>query len=108
MLAPPPPPPPLRGEGCLDHRQVEGEAAAFARPALDGYAAAVGLRDVLDQRQAHPAAPAALRLTPSDTVELLKDSLRLGPRDAAALVGDLDGHPVALGPGGDGEPPALA
>src|SRR5712691_2224823 len=90
------------------HRHVQREAAALARTALDLHAPAVRLRDVLDERQAHPAAPAALRLTPSDAIELLEDSLGLARRNADALVGDLDGHPVALDPDRDRNMSALA
>src|SRR6266545_2027738 len=97
--------PPLRA--VLGHGQEEREPAPLARTALDAHAPPVGLGDVLDQSQPHPAAPGALSLTTSDAVELLEDSLRLSGRYAYALVGHLDHHPLALSPGADPEPPAL-
>ena len=50
-----------------------------SRRALHAHAAAVGLGDVPDERQADSTAPASLRLAPPDPVELVED-----PRRASA------------------------
>src|SRR5580765_5478145 len=73
--------------------QVQGEPAALAGAPVHRHPAAMGLHDVPDQRQPHPAPPAALRLAPSDAIELLEDSLALGNRDPDPLVGHLDRTP---------------
>ena len=78
----------LRLRGTRGRRAGEevAEAGPLARPAVHGDGPAVRLRDVLDQREAHPAPAPPLRLTPSDAIELLEDSLALGDRDADPIV----------------------
>src|SRR5206468_7679908 len=78
-------------------RQVEGKSATRGVPAAHAHAAAVGLGDVLDQRQPHPAPAPPLGLVPSDAVVLLENSLDLGRRAADPLVGPLDAH-LGAGP----------
>src|SRR5438552_4101785 len=77
------------------HREVQREAAAPVRVALDGDAPSVRLDHVLDEGEADATAAPALRLAPAHPVELLEDpgDLRRG-----------NSHPVVL----DGQPHLLA
>src|SRR5678816_4380440 len=99
---------PRSGFGAwLPHRQVQREATPLADAALHADPPAMGLDDMLHQGQPDAAAPPSLRLTPSDAVELLEDSLGLGGWDPEALVRDLDQHLAPRVASGDAKAPAL-
>src|SRR5204863_3235740 len=70
--------------------QDQRERRALVR-AAHAAAAAVGLGDRVDDRQAEADAVAAARAARVDAREPLEDARQLLLRDPAALVGDVDG-----------------
>ena len=68
----------------------EGEQAALARLALHGDRAAVGLGDVLDDREPQPGAAHVAAAPLVHAVEPLEDARQVLALDAGSLVADLD------------------
>src|SRR3954452_16017860 len=77
--------------------QPKAHRCALARGARDGYRAAVGLDDRLDDRHAEAGAAVCVRLA-GEALEDAREGLR---GDAGAAVADLDDRLVALRAAGD-------
>ena len=71
--------------GGLDG-QVDGEGAPLARPALDRHPAAVGLDDVLHDREPQAAPLDVVHQAGAHAVEAVEDLALLVARDADPLV----------------------
>ncbi len=78
--------------------QVDGEPRARADPAGHIDLAADRLHQVLDDRQPQPGSAQLPAPRLVDPVETFEDARQVGPGDADACVGDLDGGriPVAM------------
>ena len=72
--------------GLRGSREEERERRAFALARLDGDLAAVGLRDVADDREPESGAAGLAAARPIDAVEALEDPFEIARRDPDAVV----------------------
>src|SRR6266851_631275 len=80
-------------------RELSGEAAAFARRAVDGERRAVARERVFDDGEAEARAAGLARAAAIDAIEALGQARDVLRRDADARVLDLEGRAlVALAP----------